>query len=120
MMEERIGMELKFLLLLQVNAAKQRLNAAAANFLNASSIKYALTVNPTIYVSCIDQFWTTAEVKKVNGEAEIHALIDGKRIVVSEATIRSALQFGDEGGVECLPNFTIFEEIAKMGYEKLS
>ncbi|GJS87377.1 hypothetical protein Tco_0770013 [Tanacetum coccineum] len=85
------------------------------DFLNASSIQYALTVNPTVYVSCIDQFWTTAEVKKVNGEAEIHALIDGKRIVVSEATIRSALQFADKGGIDFFPTTTIFEEIDKIG-----
>ncbi|GKA21703.1 hypothetical protein Tco_0701692 [Tanacetum coccineum] len=85
------------------------------DFLNASSIRYALTVNPTIYVSCIDQFWTTAQVKKVNGVAEIHALIDRKQIVVSKTTIRSALQFGDEGGMECLPKSTIFEEIARIG-----
>nr|GEU86971.1 hypothetical protein [Tanacetum cinerariifolium] len=31
-----------------------------------SSIKYALTVNPNIYVSCIKQFWTSVAVKKVN------------------------------------------------------
>ncbi|GJX81511.1 hypothetical protein Tco_0330992 [Tanacetum coccineum] len=37
------------------------------DFLNASSIKYALIVNPTIYVSSLIQFWTTDEVKKVNG-----------------------------------------------------
>nr|GFA06159.1 hypothetical protein [Tanacetum cinerariifolium] len=36
------------------------------NFLNGSSIKYALTVNPNIYVSCIKQFWTTVAVKQVN------------------------------------------------------
>ncbi|GJV45721.1 hypothetical protein Tco_1430257 [Tanacetum coccineum] len=29
-------------------------------------------------------------------------------------------QFVDEGGVECLPSTTIFEELARMGYEKLS
>nr|GEX86944.1 uncharacterized mitochondrial protein AtMg00810-like [Tanacetum cinerariifolium] len=34
------------------------------DFLNASSIKYALTVNPNIYVSCIKQFWTSILVKK--------------------------------------------------------
>ncbi|GJS29789.1 hypothetical protein Tco_0490409 [Tanacetum coccineum] len=39
---------------------------------------------------------------------------------MSEVTIRSTFQFGDEGGVECLPNSTIFEEIARMGYEKPS
>nr|GEY83171.1 hypothetical protein [Tanacetum cinerariifolium] len=31
------------------------------DFLNAHSIKYALTVNPTIYTSCIKQFWATAK-----------------------------------------------------------
>nr|GFC22964.1 hypothetical protein [Tanacetum cinerariifolium] len=36
------------------------------DFLNGSSIKYALTVNPNIYVFCIKQFWTTVAVKQVN------------------------------------------------------
>ncbi|GKD70053.1 hypothetical protein Tco_1324143 [Tanacetum coccineum] len=49
------------------------------NFLNASSIRYALTVNPTIYTSCIKQFWATAKVKTVNGEVQIQALVDGKK-----------------------------------------
>nr|GEV12325.1 reverse transcriptase domain-containing protein [Tanacetum cinerariifolium] len=36
------------------------------DFLNAQVIQYALMVNPTIYVSCIKQFWTTASIKKAN------------------------------------------------------
>ncbi|GJV48476.1 hypothetical protein Tco_1438688 [Tanacetum coccineum] len=90
------------------------------DFLNANPIKYALTVNPTIFESCVEQFWSTRVVKKVNGDVQIHALIDGKRIVVSKATIRRDLQFADEGGVDCLPTATIFEEIARMWYEKPS
>ncbi|GJW88023.1 hypothetical protein Tco_0163363 [Tanacetum coccineum] len=31
------------------------------DFLNASSIKYALTLNPTIYTSCIKKFWATTK-----------------------------------------------------------
>ncbi|GJR39881.1 putative ribonuclease H-like domain-containing protein [Tanacetum coccineum] len=38
------------------------------DFLNASLIRYALTVNPTIYTLCIEQFWSTAKAKTVNGE----------------------------------------------------
>ncbi|GJZ98958.1 hypothetical protein Tco_0671509 [Tanacetum coccineum] len=38
------------------------------DFMNESSIRYALTVNPTIYTSCIKQFWATAKAKTVNGE----------------------------------------------------
>ncbi|GJX83677.1 hypothetical protein Tco_0333158 [Tanacetum coccineum] len=41
-------------------------------------IRYALTVNPTIYTSCIEQFWATAKVKTVNGERQLQALIDKK------------------------------------------
>ncbi|GJU35130.1 hypothetical protein Tco_1183484 [Tanacetum coccineum] len=38
----------------------------------------------------------------VNGDAQIHALIDGKRIVVSEATIRRDLHWlNDKGGSAC-------------------
>nr|GEX56841.1 ribonuclease H-like domain-containing protein [Tanacetum cinerariifolium] len=43
------------------------------DFLNANPIRYALTVNPTMYVSYIKQFWTTAKAKSINGEAHIHA-----------------------------------------------
>ncbi|GJR82239.1 hypothetical protein Tco_0153024 [Tanacetum coccineum] len=51
------------------------------DFLNASSIRYALMVNPTIYTSCIKQFWATDKAKTVNGEVQIQALVDGKKVV---------------------------------------
>ncbi|GJY27431.1 hypothetical protein Tco_0402157 [Tanacetum coccineum] len=37
------------------------------DFLNANPIKYALTVNPTVYCSCVKQFWDTVKAKMVNG-----------------------------------------------------
>ncbi|GJS64132.1 retrovirus-related pol polyprotein from transposon TNT 1-94 [Tanacetum coccineum] len=40
------------------------------DFLNAYTIKYALTINPTIYTSCIKQFWATVKAKTVNGETQ--------------------------------------------------
>ncbi|GKB05124.1 hypothetical protein Tco_0833319 [Tanacetum coccineum] len=90
------------------------------DFLNAHTIKYALMVNPTIYTSCIEQFWATVKAKTVNGEVQLQALVDGKKIIVTEASIRSDLQLNDEEGMDCLPNATIFEELTRMGYEKLS
>ncbi|GJY30865.1 hypothetical protein Tco_0414360 [Tanacetum coccineum] len=36
------------------------------DFLADSHIRYALTANPTIYASLIEQFWQTAIVKTVN------------------------------------------------------
>ncbi|GJW34967.1 hypothetical protein Tco_0057887 [Tanacetum coccineum] len=41
------------------------------DFLNAHPIKYALTVNPTIYISCIEQFWSTVKAKTINGEVQL-------------------------------------------------
>nr|GEW59895.1 hypothetical protein [Tanacetum cinerariifolium] len=88
------------------------------DFLNAHTIQYALMVNHTIYVSCIKQFWATTTVKKVNDVVQLRALIDGKKVVVSEAIIRRDLHLDDADGVECLPNEEIFKELARMGYEK--
>ncbi|GJY83411.1 hypothetical protein Tco_0496787 [Tanacetum coccineum] len=75
---------------------------------------YALTVNPTIYTSCIKQFWATAKVKIINGEMQIQALIDGKKVIVTETSVRRALQLKDAEGTECLPNATIFTELERM------
>nr|GFA20811.1 hypothetical protein [Tanacetum cinerariifolium] len=90
------------------------------DFLNGSSIKYALTVNPNIYVSCIKQFWTTVAVKKVNDVTRLQALVVKKKVVVTEAPIRDALRLDDAEGVECLPNEEIFIELARRGYKKPS
>ncbi|GKB05180.1 hypothetical protein Tco_0833375 [Tanacetum coccineum] len=85
------------------------------DFLNASSIRYALTVNPTIYTSCIEQFWATVKVKTVNGEQQLQALVDEKKIIITEATVRRDLQLEDADGVDCLLNATIFEQLTLMG-----
>ncbi|GKA54685.1 hypothetical protein Tco_0753634 [Tanacetum coccineum] len=90
------------------------------DFLNANPINYALTVNPIIYSSCIEQFWATIKVKTVNGEVQLQALVDGKKIVITESTIRRDLQLEDVEGTDCLPIATIFEQLTLMGYEKLS
>ncbi|GKE96905.1 hypothetical protein Tco_1581760 [Tanacetum coccineum] len=90
------------------------------DFLNVHTIKYVLPVNPTIYTSCIEQFWATVKVKMVNREHQLQALVDGKKIIVTEASVRRDLQLDDEEGTNCLPNATIFEELTRMGYEKLS
>ncbi|GJW36990.1 putative ribonuclease H-like domain-containing protein [Tanacetum coccineum] len=60
------------------------------------------------------------DVKMVNGEQQLQALVDGKKIVVTEASVRRDLQLDDEEGTDCLPNATIFKELTRMGYEKLS
>nr|GEU89193.1 hypothetical protein [Tanacetum cinerariifolium] len=51
---------------------------------------------------------------------KLQALVDKKKVVTTEATIRDALRLDDAEGVDCLPNEEIFAELARMGYEKLS
>ncbi|GJZ95168.1 hypothetical protein Tco_0667371 [Tanacetum coccineum] len=86
------------------------------DFLNASSIKYALTVNPTVYESCIKQFWATTKAKTVNGDRQIQALVDKKKVIITEKSVRSDLILEDAEGTECLPNDVIFEQLTLMGF----
>nr|GEV55005.1 reverse transcriptase domain-containing protein [Tanacetum cinerariifolium] len=86
----------------------------------ACCIKYALTVNPHIYVSCIKQFWNTFTVKQSNDVTRLQALVDRKKVVLTEAIIRDVLCLDDAAGVDCLPNEEIFAGLARMGYEKPS
>ncbi|GJR20410.1 hypothetical protein Tco_0968937 [Tanacetum coccineum] len=85
------------------------------DFLNASSIKYVLMVNPTVYESCIKQFWATAKAKTVNGECQTQALVDKKKVIITEKSVRSDLMLEDAEGIECLPNDVVFEQLALMG-----
>ncbi|GJU63146.1 hypothetical protein Tco_1244981 [Tanacetum coccineum] len=48
-------------------------------------------------------------------EPTLQVLVDGKKIIVTEASVRRDLQLDDEEGTNCLTNATIFEELTKMG-----
>nr|GEX50667.1 hypothetical protein [Tanacetum cinerariifolium] len=50
----------------------------------------------------------------------LQALVDKKRIVITEEVVREILQLNDAEGVICLPNEEIFAGLARMGYEKPS
>ncbi|GKC36445.1 hypothetical protein Tco_1048829 [Tanacetum coccineum] len=62
------------------------------DFLNVNPIRYALRINPTIYTSCIEQFWATVKVKTVNGEVQLQALVDIKKIIITESIVRRDLR----------------------------
>ncbi|GKE09192.1 hypothetical protein Tco_1412743, partial [Tanacetum coccineum] len=85
------------------------------DFLNASHIRYALTKNPTIYVSLIKQFWETATARTLdNTEIELTATIDGKVKIVTEASVRRHLQLADSDGISSLPTTEIFKHLSLM------
>ncbi|GJS03490.1 hypothetical protein Tco_0319998 [Tanacetum coccineum] len=65
--------------------------------------------------SCCGQFWSTVIVKTINGEVQLDALVDGKKIIITESSVRRDIQLADEEGVDCLPNSTIFEQLTLIG-----
>nr|GEU58226.1 hypothetical protein [Tanacetum cinerariifolium] len=88
--------------------------------------KQTIVANSTIKVEYVAtanfcrQFWTSAKVKIVNNDVRLQALVDGKKVIVNEASIRRDLRLDDAEGTACLPNDDIFEGLARMGYEKPS
>ncbi|GJY11115.1 hypothetical protein Tco_0379300 [Tanacetum coccineum] len=78
--------------------------------------RYALEVHPTIYVSHIRQFWSTARIETADGETKIIATIDGKQRTTIESSIRRDLQLNDEEGISTFPNNELFENLSLMGY----
>nr|GFC79724.1 hypothetical protein [Tanacetum cinerariifolium] len=59
-------------------------------------------------------------VKHTGDVTRLQALVDKKKIVISEDAIREILRLDDAEGVVCLPNEEIFAGLAQMGYEKPS
>nr|GEY58392.1 hypothetical protein [Tanacetum cinerariifolium] len=85
------------------------------DFVEASHIRYALTVNLAVYVSHIRQFWSTARVETLDEETKILATIDGKPRTISESSIRRNLKLKDEAGISSLPDAELFKNLSLMG-----
>ncbi|GJQ91287.1 hypothetical protein Tco_0002426 [Tanacetum coccineum] len=48
------------------------------------------------------------------------SLVDKKKVIITEKSVRSDLMLEDAEGTECLPNDVIFEQLTLMGYENLT
>ncbi|GJT07938.1 putative ribonuclease H-like domain-containing protein [Tanacetum coccineum] len=78
--------------------------------------RYALTENPTIYVSLIKQFWETVTARTLdNEEIKLTATIDEKVKIVTKASIRRHLQLADSDGISSMPTTEIFEQLSLIG-----
>ncbi|GJS14268.1 hypothetical protein Tco_0408740 [Tanacetum coccineum] len=90
------------------------------DFLTRSSIHFALTVSPIVSTSFVEQFWTSAKSRTVNNISYIDAIVAGKPVTISEASIRSDLLFDDADGIDTLNNQAIFDTIQLMGSKSTS
>nr|GEY03592.1 hypothetical protein [Tanacetum cinerariifolium] len=64
--------------------------------------------------SCEEVPKSTAMAKTINEEAQLHDRVDGKKIIITEASIKRDLQLADEDDVNCLLNSKIFKQLALM------
>ncbi|GJS09967.1 hypothetical protein Tco_0366763 [Tanacetum coccineum] len=87
------------------------------DFFTRCSVNYALVVSPDVIQQWIQQFWSTAKVRMLNEVAHIEAKVAGKKILVSEATVRTDLMFNDEDGTTCFDNQVIWDTLRDIGYE---
>nr|GEX88755.1 hypothetical protein [Tanacetum cinerariifolium] len=90
------------------------------DFAEASPIRYALTINPTVYVSHIRQFWSTTRIETTDEGTKILATIDGKPKTISESSIRRNLKLKDEAGISSLPDAELFKNLTLMGRARIA
>nr|GEU65145.1 synaptobrevin, longin-like domain protein [Tanacetum cinerariifolium] len=86
------------------------------DFVEASPLRYALTFKPTVYVSHIRQFWSTARIETTEEETKILATVDGIFRTVTESSLRRNLKLKDEEGISSLPDDELFKNLTLMGY----
>ncbi|GKC17244.1 hypothetical protein Tco_1014026 [Tanacetum coccineum] len=87
------------------------------DFLTGCYVNYALLVSPDVIQQWIQQFWNTAKERMINEVAHIEAKVAGKKILVSEASVRTDLMFNDEDGTNCFDNQVIWDTLRDIGYE---
>nr|GEW67844.1 putative ribonuclease H-like domain-containing protein [Tanacetum cinerariifolium] len=69
---------------------------------------------PTL-VAYTDSDYVRARLDRKSTTEDLHAQVDGKEIVITESSVGRDLQLADEEGIDCLPNSTIFEQLALIG-----
>nr|GEZ21704.1 hypothetical protein [Tanacetum cinerariifolium] len=86
------------------------------DFIAASPLRYALTIKPTIFVSHIRQFWSTARIETTDKGTYILATVDGIQRTIFESSLRRNLKLRDEDGIVSIPDTVLFENLTLMGY----
>ncbi|GJT65255.1 putative ribonuclease H-like domain-containing protein [Tanacetum coccineum] len=75
--------------------------------------------DPVLSGPWLQQFWATASLRVINDVPHIRAMVAGKKILISEETIRADLLFDDAHGVDCFPKQVIWDSLRDIGYKVL-
>ncbi|GJW07666.1 putative ribonuclease H-like domain-containing protein [Tanacetum coccineum] len=95
---------------------------AVRNKLMLPDITYYCWVNmlyqliSTLYTHVFESFLGSAKAKIFNGERQIQALVDKKKVIITKTSIRSDVKLDDAEGINCLPTVTIFCRTGNNGH----
>nr|GEW02347.1 putative ribonuclease H-like domain-containing protein [Tanacetum cinerariifolium] len=89
------------LLSMPCEALSKEISSSILLFGFCRGIPYKVRVDfqPTVYVSHIRQFWSTAWIETTEEGTKVLATVDGKLRTVSESSIRRNLKLNDEAGI---------------------
>nr|GEV77209.1 ribonuclease H-like domain-containing protein [Tanacetum cinerariifolium] len=109
----------------QTKTGKELSNPSMAGSLPKTTLPTLLALNvvsavqPLLNAASCQSDKTSLKIKTVNDDVQLQALIDGKKVVITEASIRHDLKLNDAKGTSCLHNVMIFKELARIGIWKL-
>ncbi|GKC18842.1 putative ribonuclease H-like domain-containing protein [Tanacetum coccineum] len=81
--------------------------------------KQTVVANSTTEAEYVAASSCCGQVLWIQNQLLDYGPVDGKKIIITESTMRRDLQLEDAEGVDCLPNATIFEQLTLMGYEQI-
>ncbi|GKB27319.1 putative ribonuclease H-like domain-containing protein [Tanacetum coccineum] len=82
--------------------------------------KQTVVANSTTEAEYVAASSCCGQAKSVNGEVQLQALVDGKKMIITKSIVRRDLQLEDAEGTDCLPNATIFEQLTLIGAKTTS
>ncbi|GJW53451.1 putative ribonuclease H-like domain-containing protein [Tanacetum coccineum] len=83
-------------------------------------VEVLMIIDPDLIGPLLQQYWATASLRVINDVPHIRAMVAGKKILISEETIRADLLFDDSHGVDCFPKQVIWDLLRDIGYEGLA
>ncbi|KAJ9538248.1 hypothetical protein OSB04_030981 [Centaurea solstitialis] len=86
------------------------------DFLASSNIACAATIDPTIYITHMQDFWANAVIEESKGVKIIQTTICGQSLTVTPTKIRLHLHLNDDSGITMISPSTIMDSFLKMGY----
>ncbi|GJU71030.1 putative ribonuclease H-like domain-containing protein [Tanacetum coccineum] len=98
-----------------LNTSPNSISSLIIKIIIMSSPNFAETYNVVAFMEKPAESDGFTEIIDFLKASSLQALIDKKKVIIMEASIRTDLHLDDAEGTDCLSNTTIFEELAKMG-----